>query len=75
MPAEPIEGVGYLSLDVRSDIYSVGATLFYLLAGLAGAAIAQDSPESPPELVGGSININPVWLMFALWKPRSANTR
>jgi TolB protein len=29
-----------------------------LLAGLAGAAIAQDTPESPPELVGGSVRSN-----------------
>src|SRR5262245_35438183 len=29
-----------------------------LLAGLAGAAIAQDAPESPPELVGGSVKSN-----------------
>ena len=29
-----------------------------LLAGLAGAAIAQDTQEAPPELVGGSVRTN-----------------
>src|SRR5688500_11397506 len=29
-----------------------------LLAGLAGAAVAQDTQEEPPELVGGSVKTN-----------------
>jgi TolB protein len=32
--------------------------LTVLLAGLAGAAIAQDTQEAPPELVGGSVKSN-----------------
>ena len=33
--------------------------LTILLTGLAGAAIAQDTPQSePPELVGGSVRTN-----------------